>query len=190
MYVTDPEVNLQARMISAIAIAPPTEVEHVFQTFSGSMRGEPQPVMDYFEDNFIGRPTGRGRRQPRFPVELWNHHDTALGAGFNTTNAAEAWHRVFQAHVQCFHPNLWRFLEVLHREDSLQLHRLGQLEMGERHKPAQKYVKVAERLKALAESYNNRQAITFLRGLPETLPINFVRLPLNVCDNVPVKMYK
>ncbi|KAH9375138.1 hypothetical protein HPB48_007224 [Haemaphysalis longicornis] len=77
-------------MISAIAIAPPTEVEHVFETFPGSVRGELQPVMDYFEDNFIGRPTGRGRRQPRFPVELWNHHETALRAGFKTTNADEA----------------------------------------------------------------------------------------------------
>ncbi|XP_077535968.1 uncharacterized protein LOC144148285 [Haemaphysalis longicornis] len=156
-------------MISAVAIAPPTEVEHVFETFSGSVRGELQPVMAYFEDNFIGRPTGRGRRQARIPVELWNHHETELRAGFMTTNTAEAWHRGFQAHVQCCNPNLWWFLGVLHRDESLQLHRLGQLEMGERYKPDQKYAKVAERVKALAESYNNRQAMTFLRGVARNI---------------------
>lgn len=165
LYACDPQINLEARMIPALSMVPRSDVEDIFTELASSVHSDLQPVMDYFEDTFIGRPTAGGRRDAQFPVELWNHHDTVLQCDSKTTNSVEAWHRGFQAHVQCSHPSLWRFLEVLQREDCMQLHRLTQLEMGQRFKPATKYVKVSERLQTLAREYDRNHALRFLRGV-------------------------
>ncbi|CAN8026247.1 unnamed protein product [Ixodes persulcatus] len=152
-------------MIPALAMVPQDDVEQVFTKLVSSLRTELLPVVDYFEDVVIGRPTARGGRDAQFPVELWNHHDSVLQGDSKTTNSVEAWHRVFQAHVQCSHPTLWRFLKVLQREDSLQLHRLGKLEMRQRFSQASKYAKAAERLKTLAREYGRKDSLRFLRGV-------------------------
>ncbi|XP_042148461.1 uncharacterized protein LOC121837088 [Ixodes scapularis] len=165
LYAFDPDINLEARMIPALAIVPQDDVEGAFTELASSIRAELLLVVDYFEDVFIGRLTARGRRDAQFPIKLWNHHDTVLQGGSKTTNSVEAWHRSFQAHVQCSHPTLWRFLEVLQREDALQLHRLGRLEMGQRFKQASKYAKAAERLKTLAREYDATDVRRFLRGV-------------------------
>ncbi|KAM7312971.1 hypothetical protein ISCGN_002894 [Ixodes scapularis] len=165
LYACDPQINLEARMIPALSMVPRSDVEDIFTELASSVHSALQPVMDYFEDTFIGLPTAGGRRDAQFPVELWNHHDTVLQCDSKTTNSVEAWHRGFQAHVQCSHPSLWRFLEVLQREDCMQLHRLTQLEMGQRFKPATKYVKVSERLQTLAREYDRNHALRFLRGV-------------------------
>ncbi|KAM7291575.1 uncharacterized protein ISCGN_028148 [Ixodes scapularis] len=156
-------------MIPALSMVPWSDVEDIFTELASSVHSALQPVMDYFEDTFIGRPTAGGRRDAQFPVELCNHHDTVLQCDSKTTNSVEAWHRGFQAPVQCSHPSLWRFLEVLQKEDCMQLHRLTQLEMGQRFKPATKYVKVSERLQTLAREYDRNHALRFLRGVAHNL---------------------
>ena len=50
---------------------------------------------------------------------MWNYHfDTAFGLP-RTTNAVEAWHRSFNATVGCHHPNIWKFISALKREQGL-----------------------------------------------------------------------
>ncbi|CAN7938764.1 unnamed protein product [Ixodes hexagonus] len=64
-------------MIPALSMVPRGDAEDIFTELASSVDSVLQPVVDYFEDAFIGRPTARGRRDAQFPVELWNHHDTA-----------------------------------------------------------------------------------------------------------------
>ncbi|KAF4528274.1 hypothetical protein B566_EDAN011173 [Ephemera danica] len=35
-----------------------------------------------------------------------------------TTNALEAWHRALQAHLNGFHPNVWKFFGILRKEEA------------------------------------------------------------------------
>ncbi|XP_042150042.1 uncharacterized protein LOC121838078 [Ixodes scapularis] len=152
-------------MIPALSMVPRSDVEDIFTELASSVHSALQLVMDYFEDTFIGRPTAVGMRDAQFTVELWNHHDTVLQCDSKTTNSVEAWHRGFQPRVQCSHPSLLRFLEVLQKEDCMQLQRLTQIEMGQRFKQATKYVKVSERLRTLARGYDRNHALRFLRGV-------------------------
>ena len=46
------------------------------------------------------------------------HFDTAYGLP-RTTNTVEAWHRSFDATVGCHHPNIWKFISALKREQGL-----------------------------------------------------------------------
>ena len=58
-------------------------------------------------------------QQPLFSIQIWNYHfDVAYGLP-RTTNAVEAWHRSFNATVGCHHPNLWKFISALKREQGL-----------------------------------------------------------------------
>ncbi|KAL4083325.1 hypothetical protein QTP88_028654 [Uroleucon formosanum] len=53
------------------------------------------PFLDYFEDNWIGKITGRRktRRQPRHPIDIWNCHYSAKNGLPTTNNAVEGWNR-------------------------------------------------------------------------------------------------
>ena len=60
---------MQCRMIAALAFVPPGDVVTAFETLSEHLPVEFDPILDYFEDTYIGRPGRRGvRRQPLFPI--------------------------------------------------------------------------------------------------------------------------
>ena len=70
-YENDANFALQCGMISALAFVPPADVVTSFETLMGELPNVPIPVLDYFEDTYIGRPDRRGvRRVPLFPIHL------------------------------------------------------------------------------------------------------------------------
>ena len=70
-YENDAPFALQCRMISAIAFVPPADVPDAFEALSEEVVPELTPILDYFEDNYIGRPDRRGiRRAPLFGIDL------------------------------------------------------------------------------------------------------------------------
>ena len=78
------------------------------------------PSLLYFERTYIGRTLPGGfHQEPLFPIQMWNqHHEVTQGIP-RTSNAVEAWHRLFNATVGCYHPNIWRFIDVFKREQWL-----------------------------------------------------------------------
>ena len=57
-------------------------------------------------------------------------YDQTIGDLPRTNNAVEGWHRRFQANVGAYHPNFWKFIDILKREEMLRLYwALYQLEM-------------------------------------------------------------
>jgi hypothetical protein len=61
-------------MLAAIAFVPADDAVNAFDALVDVGHPEhAEPVVNYFEDNFIGRPYRRGnRRNPVFPLTLWN----------------------------------------------------------------------------------------------------------------------
>ena len=78
-----------------------------------------QAVIDYFEDTYIGRLRPGGHRVPLFDLGLWNMYNQTLDDLPRTNNAVEGWHRSFQANVGAYHPNFWKFIHILKREQNL-----------------------------------------------------------------------
>ena len=54
---------------------------------------EYQPVLDYMEDNYIGRLRGRSRHTATFPIHFWNMTPRVKNNMHRTNNNIEAWHR-------------------------------------------------------------------------------------------------
>ncbi|KAG7172063.1 hypothetical protein Hamer_G001048 [Homarus americanus] len=53
-------------MLPALAFIPQDEVVDAFETLQETIPPEADPVIEYFEDTYIGR---------RFPVSMWNIYD-------------------------------------------------------------------------------------------------------------------
>ena len=75
------------------------------------------PLIDYFEDTWIGRPQRGRRRQPVFAHEIWNTF-VATTEGRARTNNVEGWHRRFSSLLGAHHPSLWKFNDVLKQEQT------------------------------------------------------------------------
>lgn len=172
-YRDDEDYSVNVRMIPGLAFVPEDEVLDAYETLAEEFEGDDRltPVLDYFEDTFIGRPTRRnGRRAPRFPISLWNVHDRVEEGLPRTNNTVEGWHRSFQSNVGAHHPTIWRFLDVLKREQSLNEVNITQMVAGFAPNPQRKqYLDSAARISAIVRDFQNRHILTYLRGIAYNL---------------------
>lgn len=172
-YVSVEESRTKLKMLLALAFLPTNEVSRAFETLQEEAPDQIVPIFDFFEDTYIGRPQRRQRRQPMFPRPLWNMHERTVQGLPRTNNAVEAWHRAFQGSMTCQHPTLWRFIETLRREQSLQEATLAQAVAGGRPIPQRKkYEAVNRRLQRLLANRHEMPVKDFLRGCAHNCEIN------------------
>ena len=170
-YEGDANFALQCRMISAIAFVPPVDVADAFETLSGEVPNELRPIMDYFEDNSIGRPDRRGvRRDPLFGIDLWNQYERVLHGHNRTTNSVEAWHRSIKSLLGVSHPTIFKFINGLSRCQKLRDVQLEQLLAGHRSRQRRTvYVMRDRRMRTIVADYVNRTTMDYLRGLSHNI---------------------
>ena len=96
----DGECALNARGLAALAFVPASNVVQAFTELVSHRDFDErlQPLVDYFEDTWIGRPSLAGtRRPPVFPIELWNVYTRTVNNEHRTNNSIEGWHRRLQS---------------------------------------------------------------------------------------------
>ena len=102
-YSTDLDFALEVRKLAALAFVPPGDVVDYFELLQDSFPVEAEPVIDYFEVNYIGLYQRNGRRKAaQFPIPLWNVHDATLDQEPRTNNNMEGWHRYAYQYFQVF----------------------------------------------------------------------------------------
>ena len=94
------------RKIAALAFAPPADVVDLFVDLKATLPQEANGVADYFEKYYIGQIQGGQRRQPLFPIVLWNVNQQVLAYRCRTNNCIEGWHRRFSSELACHHPTV------------------------------------------------------------------------------------
>ena len=123
-----------------------------------------QAVIDYFEDTYIGRlRPGGHRRVPLFELGL----STRLSMTYQeqTMPAVEGWHRSFQANVRAYHPNFWKFIDILEREQNLTQVNIAQARAGHQPDPQRRrYLDSNQRIKNIVRDYHNRDIMQYLRA--------------------------
>lgn len=81
--------------------------------------------------------------------QVWNHHHTD---GARTNNNVEGWHHRMNSIAGKSHPNLFEFVRIIKREQSVTETKISQLELGARFAPKRrKYRKLDERLALLKD---------------------------------------
>ena len=71
----DGRFAMSVRCLAALASVPENDVEMAFESLieDEEFDHRARPVVDYFEDNWIGRPRRHtSRRPPVFAIGLWN----------------------------------------------------------------------------------------------------------------------
>ena len=82
-----------------------------------------------------------------------------------TNNYVEDWHNAFQTTVSVSHPTLSKLLTVLQREQSLHEATLAKWEAGEVKIASRTIQERNERLQTLVPSYEDRETLSYLRGI-------------------------
>jgi len=98
-------------------MVPLSDVTEVFVILADDMPGHKMmpELLAHFERTYIRdrqRP-GRSERYGSaiFPLERWNHFETASVGIARATNSVEGCHYGIQALFQCHHPTLWTFMK-------------------------------------------------------------------------------
>ena len=169
-YAADANISLHMRMLPAIAFVPQADVIAAFEAVQEDAPDEVLPVMDYFEDNYIGRLHRNRRRQPKFAHGLWNVRDRVRNGLPRTNNHIEGFHRKMMAAMCAHHPNFWRFLAVLKKEQGITNVVLAQIHAGRVADPTRAtYQLIGERIATIVDDYDNRPILDFLRGIAHNL---------------------
>ena len=154
-------------MIPALAFVPLDKVTDAFESLQETLSEEISTIVEYFEENYIGRLLRRHRRAvPVFESSMWNVHSRVCNNLPRTNNAVEGWNRKMQAAMSCNHPNIWSFLRVLRREQSLNNVQLSQLFAGHTpQQPRKKYKDCSIRISNIVSDFQNRDILDYLKAI-------------------------
>ncbi|ODM77881.1 hypothetical protein Ocin01_20181, partial [Orchesella cincta] len=132
-----------------------------------------EDLVDYVEDNWVGG-NRRGReRPPRFAIEEWNCHSRVIEDLSRTNNIVEGWHRGFQSQLGAAHPTIWKFIEAIKKQQSLNELQMEQQLAGESPQPQRgRYQDLTIRLKAVVEDFENRPISDYLTGIAHNLNLS------------------
>ena len=167
-YKNDPEFAIKAKMIVALSFVPVPRLPAYLEILSVNLPPELQVLLDWFEDNYLGRPTRRGneRRPPLFPVEMWNQYERTIQGEDRTNNHAEAAHRKIYAELGVHHPVIWKFVDRLKKIQRSRDAYYEQLVSGHAPRPKLlKYVRTNERILRIVRSFNEKEPLEYLRSL-------------------------
>ncbi|XP_018493708.1 uncharacterized protein LOC100897964 [Galendromus occidentalis] len=173
-YKNETEFPVQARMIPALAFVPPDEIDVALMELAPYLAEELMPVLNYFEDNYIGRlryaPGGEIARSPsRFPIEMWTVFQRTLDGESRTNNFAEAAHRRLQGEFGVDHPSLWRFIDGIRKvQHSRDVAYERSVAGHEPEKEKSEYIEADKKILKIVREYGSRTMFEYLRVLRTT----------------------
>lgn len=118
---------------------------------------EDEPLIRDFNDYYVT--TWFDDIDARFPRPLWNHYDNMSTESIRTNNALEAWHRSLKRIVGSAHPNVFKIVRDLIKENTRVETELRMLRMGQetRRAPRRAIRRRNERLERIKEQFLNGQ---------------------------------
>ncbi|CAI6347726.1 unnamed protein product [Macrosiphum euphorbiae] len=166
-------------MVIGLAFVPIEDTDNTLLLLSENLLNDLQPLLDWFEDNYVGRMNRRGneRRQPLFPHEMWNVYNRTSNQKDRTNKHAEAAHRRLQTELGMDDPTIWKLIDGLKKVQTNRDFYYEQLVVG--HNPLVKlkmYRDADQRILTVVRDYYNRDVVEYLRGIAHnyqmSLPIN------------------
>ncbi|XP_040575190.1 uncharacterized protein asrij isoform X1 [Lepeophtheirus salmonis] len=164
-YSKDVDFNLKMKCFTALAFLPIPDVIDGFIELADD-DDLPQEFISYFETHFIGgeRGQGEGRRRvrPTFPIELWNVFSITMNHKIRTSDCMEAAHNGLQSSITTEHPNLWKLIDHLKREEGSAKKKKCELERGD-NKIINKSRNAT--LQSVMSEYDPTQKVRYLKSI-------------------------
>jgi len=163
-YKNDAEFSIYIKMILALAFVKIDDIYNSVNLLYDELSEEVFPLLEWFEENYIGTVVRNRHRSPLFPPIIWNLHDRVLSKEDRTNNHAEAENRRLYLQMAVDYPTLWAFISCLRRIQSGRDTFFCQLQAGKSPpKKKKKYVDVDKRILKLVSDYDNRSIIIFFK---------------------------
>lgn len=172
-YSEDENIRIHLKMILALSFVPVADVPMAFEDLVDDCPPQLKPVIDYWEDNYIGRQRRGRRANPKFSIQIWNMRSRVASHLPRTNNSVEAWHRAFQQTCNHVHPTVYKLCEqFLTEQDHTELI-IERFKSGFRHPNSSKakYAKINRRLEAIIPTYNVDNKLDFLRRIASNIEI-------------------
>ena len=166
-YVEDAIFRHHCELIMSLAFIPPEDVEEGYKCIKSPFENEDiDQILDYFEENYIGRIVRGKRRAPRFAILKWNCFHRLLEHQNTTNNSVEAFNNVISSqNANCRHPSLFPFMELLKKEQKMAEMKFARLVSGEPAKRKKKSEQTAEKLLYLLQRYDGNNIMMHLNGV-------------------------
>ena len=116
-----------------------------------------QPLVTALNDYYVH--TWLDDINGRFTRPLWNHFENMSSDSIRTNNALESWHRHLKRVVGSAHPNFFKIVHDLTKENARIENALRMLRMGQQTRRAQRRAihRQNERLERIKEDFVNGQ---------------------------------
>ena len=120
LYSENENFAQQIRSLPELAFVPTTDVIPIFDEIKPQFPAEGEPVLSFFEENYIPIKTclSRPRKASKFHISLWNINMNTLRGQHRTKIVVEGWNNRFTTSMNCSHPNIWKFLKGFKKEQS------------------------------------------------------------------------
>jgi hypothetical protein len=110
-YKEDSKFASNIKQLTALAFVPVQDVIKSFVTlidteFFTKESDLTEEFISYFESTYIGRIHRNSRREPLFPISLWNCFHAVKEGIPKTNNHVEGWHRKFSSLLSASHPSI------------------------------------------------------------------------------------
>ncbi|KAI0981440.1 hypothetical protein GJ496_002342 [Pomphorhynchus laevis] len=129
-YKEDPEFACYVKCFQALAFVPVEDVissfEILVQEASYAELEGLHLFIDYFEDTWIGTNQRGQRRDPRYEIKSWNCLHRVIQGIARANNYVEDWHRGFYFMVGAEHPSIWKLIDKIKLDQSLNEVRISQ----------------------------------------------------------------
>ena len=169
-YKNNAEFSIGVKMVLALAFVKINDLDTAIEAITEHIPPEVLPLLDWFEEFYVGRTIRNRRRPARFPPVLWNVHERVLNKEDRTNNHAEAANRRLNLQMGVQHPTLWTFITNLRKVQSGRDTFYQHLEAGNSPpKKKKKFIDVDKRIFKIVEDYNNRNMLSFLRGIAQNI---------------------
>ena len=153
-------VRKSFQMIGAIAFVDLGDVLDTWTLLKPTLPSEMEAFAEYYERTWVGTDT----TSPLFSPWIWNQRDAVMAGLPRSSNIAEGWHNGFRSLMGCTNPTIWRFIDVLKKEQDLTDWKIAQKLMRQPPPPRQKkWLDYDRRLNAVIDSYDDYERLDFLK---------------------------
>ncbi|XP_069090533.1 zinc finger protein 670 isoform X3 [Pleurodeles waltl] len=170
-YSTDSLFAHNLKLLCSLAFVPTQDVISTYEElqrthFYCENQEMLAQMLNYFEDNWVGRFSRTGRRNPDFAIELWNCMQSVQDDTPQMNSKIEEWHNAFSQTISIKHCSLWKCLSTIQKEQSLQESKIEQCLSGEMQATSFKRIKdLRIRLKQAVADYGKLSQIEYLHNI-------------------------
>jgi len=113
MYIDNPQVAKQCKMVTSLAFLPVEEIPNEIVNMYLTLTRELFPLLFYFDSTYISGKNGT----PRFPLQIWNVRNQTMNNSHRTNNFSEGWNSSFNKLVGSANPSFWSVLRSLQLDE-------------------------------------------------------------------------